>query len=256
MFYHAYGNYKASAFPHDELKPLSCCGDSSFYGGLSLTMLDVLDTLAVVGDATNFTLAVDDVGKLQNFDIDSTVSVFETNIRVLGGLLAAHMLAADPDLRLYGYDTTAEEEEAEEAEAEQEQEEDEEEKVRGRVGFGSSESESELKPRRRKVYDGCLLRLARDVADRLLPAFDTPTGIPYGSINLRHGVKSGESTDVCTAAAGTFTLEFGVLTRLTGDAVYESRARAAARAIFALRSSLGLVGAHVNIVTGKWTQVR
>eukprot|EP00897_Mesotaenium_endlicherianum_P005501 jgi/Mesen1/497/ME000104S10588 len=43
-------------------------------------------------------------------------------------------------------------------------------------------------------YDGELLRLAEDLGHRLLPAFDTPTGIPYGSINLKHGVAHDETT--------------------------------------------------------------
>ena len=36
------------------------------------------------------------------------------------------------------------------------------------------------------AYDGCLLRLAVDLADRFMPAFDTPTGIPLSWVNLRH----------------------------------------------------------------------
>ena len=146
MFYHAYGNYMEHAFPHDELKPLSCHGDSSFYGGLSLSMLDALDTLAVLGDAENFTLAADHVGLRKDFDVNVSVSVFETNIRILGGLLSAHMIAADSSLEMYG-------------------------RVSGSTAI--------------KPYDGFLLRLAVDLADRLVPAFNTPTGIPYGSINLK-----------------------------------------------------------------------
>lgn len=34
-------------------------------------------------------------------------------------------------------------------------------------------------------YDGALLRLGVDLADRLLPAFDTPTGVPLSWVNLR-----------------------------------------------------------------------
>lgn len=34
-------------------------------------------------------------------------------------------------------------------------------------------------------YSGGLLRLATDLGDRLLPAFDTPTGIPLSWVNLR-----------------------------------------------------------------------
>lgn len=34
-------------------------------------------------------------------------------------------------------------------------------------------------------YNGCLLRLAEELGDRLLPAFDTPHGIPLSWVNLR-----------------------------------------------------------------------
>lgn len=57
--------------------------------------------------------------------------------------------------------------------------------------------------------DGPLLRLAEDAATRLLPAFDTPTGMPYGTVNLRYGVPQGETSITCTAGVGTFLIEFG-----------------------------------------------
>lgn len=63
--------------------------------------------------------------------------------------------------------------------------------------------------------------MAEDVARRLLPAFDTPTGMPYGTVNLRTGVPEGETTVTCTAGVGTFILEFGTLSRLTGDSIFE-----------------------------------
>lgn len=69
--------------------------------------------------------------------------------------------------------------------------------------------------------NGPLLRMAEDVARRLLPAFDTPTGMPYGTVNLRSGVPEGETTVTCTAGVGTFILEFGTLSRLTGDFIFE-----------------------------------
>lgn len=69
--------------------------------------------------------------------------------------------------------------------------------------------------------NGPLLRLAEDVAKRLIVAFDTKTGMPYGTINLRHGIPEGETTVTCTAGIGTLILEFGTLSRLTGDPLYE-----------------------------------
>jgi hypothetical protein len=35
--------------------------------------------------------------------------------------------------------------------------------------------------------DQVFLNKARDIADRLLPAWDTPSGIPFNVINLAHG---------------------------------------------------------------------
>jgi hypothetical protein len=64
------------------------------------------------------------------------VHVFETTIRVLGGLLSGHvLLQEDPGL------------------------------VPG--------------------YDGVLLRAAQDLGDRLLAAFDTPSGLPGGHVHLQ-----------------------------------------------------------------------
>lgn len=69
--------------------------------------------------------------------------------------------------------------------------------------------------------NGPLLRLAEDVAKRLIVAFDTKTGMPYGTVNLHSGVPKGETTVTCTAGVGTFIVEFGTLSRLTGDPLYE-----------------------------------
>lgn len=69
--------------------------------------------------------------------------------------------------------------------------------------------------------NGPLLRLAEDVAKRLIVAFDTKSGMPYGTVNLRYGIPAGETSVTCTACIGTYILEFGTLSRLTGDPLYE-----------------------------------
>jgi hypothetical protein len=61
-----------------------------------------------------------------------------------------------------------------------------------------------------------LLRLAIDMGNRLLPAFDTATGIPYGTVNLHSGVPKGETELASTAGAGSLVIEFEVLSCLTG----------------------------------------
>ena len=57
--------------------------------------VDSLGTLAVMGNATEFKRAVKQVVDTVSFDKPSTVQIFEANIRVLGGLLSAHLLIED-----------------------------------------------------------------------------------------------------------------------------------------------------------------
>ncbi len=101
--------------------------------------------------------------------------------------------------------------------------------------------------------DGKLLRLAVKVAQKILPAFDTPTGMPYGTVNLKHGVPKGETTETCVAGVGTFLIEFASLSRLTGDPVYEKAAMRAMESLWQRRSDINLIGNHINIDSGKWT---
>ncbi|ERN01444.1 alpha-mannosidase I MNS4 isoform X1 [Amborella trichopoda] len=206
MFYHAFDGYMEHAFPLDELRPLTCSGEDSL-GSYALTLIDSLDTLALLGDSSRFTAAVEWIGQNLSFDINKTVSLFETTIRVLGGLLSAHLIASD-------YATGM--------------------KV--------------------DSYDDQLLHVAEDLGQRLLPAFETPTGIPFGSVNLLYGVDEHESKITSTAGGGTLTIEFGVLSRLTGNPVFEKVTKNAVRGIWVRRSEIDLVGAHINVFTGEWTQ--
>jgi hypothetical protein len=192
----------------------------------------------------------------RGFDIDAKVQVFEITIRGLGGLLSAHLFAKNA---LPGLPAS-------------------------RSGF---------------QYRDELLHLAEDLGRRLLPALtQSPTGIPYPRINLRHGLPHGvknpryynrilgspqyqhdvepehpsekfwrhpspksvkrerpdeETTETCTAGAGSLVLEFTTLSRLTGDPVFEQAAKKAFDAIWRRRSGIGLVGAGVDAESGAWT---
>lgn len=53
LFYHSYDNYMEFAFPMDELKPISCVGSSDF-GNLSMTLIDSLDSLLILGNQSEF----------------------------------------------------------------------------------------------------------------------------------------------------------------------------------------------------------
>ncbi|XLU46614.1 hypothetical protein S245_041428, partial [Arachis hypogaea] len=57
--------------------------------------IDSLDTLALLGDRDRFATSIEWIGKNIRFDINKTVSLFETTIRVLGGLLSAHLIVND-----------------------------------------------------------------------------------------------------------------------------------------------------------------
>ena len=65
--------------------------------------------------------------------------------------------------------------------------------------------------------------------------------MPYGTVNLLHGVNPSETPVTCTAGVGTFILEFASLSRLTGNQTYEDLARRALQALWETRSNIGLV---------------
>ncbi|XP_055045000.1 ER degradation-enhancing alpha-mannosidase-like protein 2 isoform X1 [Misgurnus anguillicaudatus] len=205
MFYHAYNSYLENAYPYDELRPLTCDGQDT-WGSFSLTLIDALDTLLILGNHTEFQRVATLLQNTVDFDTDVNASVFETNIRVVGGLLSAHLLSKRAGMEV-------------------------------EVGWPCS---------------GPLLRMAEDAARKLLPAFQTPTGMPYGTVNLLKGVNPTETPVTCTAGVGTFILEFSTLSRLTGDPVFENVARKAIRALWKTRSNIGLVGNHIDVITSKW----
>ena len=224
MFMHAYDSYSAHGWASDVLAPISCQGEDG-WGGIALTLLDTLDTLAIMNNASEFERGVRYCVEQLSFDKDETVSLFETNIRALGGLLSAHVFASGamlaqapftdlilphihrffphlpPHYSLLTFDF---------------------------LQTHNSVSSPLLTPRvpwrdqtlmlldraapfandglfslqlcsylRLPImllssfagYSGThgfgLLPLARDLGERLLPALETESGIPYGSINLR-----------------------------------------------------------------------
>lgn len=220
-------------------------------GNFSLTLIDVVDTFIVLDDRPGFERAVKNIIQHVSFDVDTKPQLFETTIRVLGGLLSGHIFASKTE-----------------------------------------------QPFHLPWYRGELLDLAYDLGNRLMPAFQTPTGLPYArvsptlphhgcgsqdqQVNLRRGVMKGETWDTCehdssihqaclivgggAAGAGTLILEFGTLSRLTGDDKFEKAARKvyqfplpnkvhtdleqAFYGIWNRRSDIGLVGNTINTLTG------
>ena len=293
LFYHGFENYMTHAFPEDELRPISCkpltrdrenpvhVEVNDPLGNYSLTLIDSLSTLAILASSPSrskynkpLRLFQDGVRDLvaqygdgsdglsgqglraRGFDLDSKVQVFETAIRGLGGLLSAHLFAVG-ELPIRGYQPS-----------------------QGQAAYAQAWHKEEHAGKKQGIiwpnafeYDGQLLRLARDLGNRLLPAFWSSTGIPYPRVNLRHGIPfylnsplntsndtgqcrassaPHEITETCSAGAGSLVLEFTVLGRLTGDARFEELAKRAFWAIWRRRSSIDLIGSGIDAESGNW----
>ncbi|KAK1320413.1 Mannosyl-oligosaccharide 1,2-alpha-mannosidase MNS1 [Acorus calamus] len=192
---HAWNSYVTYAWGNDELQPQSKNGVNSF-GGLGATLVDSLDTLYIMGLHKEFDKAREWVANSLDFNKDYDASVFETTIRVVGGLLSAYDLSGD------------------------------------------------------KLF----LEKAKDIGDRLLPAWDTPTGIPYNRINLAHGRPHNHGWtggDSILADSGTEQLEFIALSQRTGDPKYQEKAEKTISQIQKNFPSDGLLPIYINPHSGQ-----
>ena len=195
-FLSAWSAYRRLAWGRDELRPLSGTGSDFFIGGvpLGLTIIEALDTLYLMELDDELAAGIDWISGSLNFDRNASVHVFESIIRLVGGLLSGYHATGAP----------------------------------------------------------VLLDKARDVADRLLPAFTkSPTGMPYRYVNLRTGAVRGNQVPL--AEIGSNITEFGYLSQLTGDRRYVDAGKRALRAVWDRRSGLNLVGTTLNVDSGNWT---
>ncbi|KAF5204870.1 Mannosyl-oligosaccharide 1,2-alpha-mannosidase MNS3 [Thalictrum thalictroides] len=93
-FIHAWSGYTKYAMGYDELMPLSQRGTDGL-GGLGATVVDALDTAMIMG-ANDIVLEAGtwiEKQLLQRITAKGQVNLFETTIRVLGGLLSAYHLS-------------------------------------------------------------------------------------------------------------------------------------------------------------------
>ncbi|KAI9094578.1 glycoside hydrolase [Phlyctochytrium arcticum] len=152
----------------DEIRPEAKI-PHNWYGGSSFlsTPVDSLDTLHIMGLTSRYKVAKQMVLDKLNYEIDTHINVFETTIRVLGGLLAAYELDGDDRL----------------------------------------------------------LALAKQLGDKLIGVFDTPTGLPIGHWNMKKGNPEGPmGSTVNLAEIGTLQVEFQYLSDVTGDPKYAEKA--------------------------------
>jgi mannosidase alpha-like ER degradation enhancer 2 len=99
--------------------------------------------------------------------------------------------------------------------------------------------------------DKRFLNLAEDLGNRLLPVFNSPTGLPYRYVNLKTGKVSKPISN--PAETGTLLIEFGTLSKLTGKPIFFEKAKRALVETYNRRSKIGLVGEWINVETGEWT---
>lgn len=198
VFLHAWKGYRKFAWGHDELKPLSRSFSEWF--GLGLTLIDALDTMWILGLKKEFEEARKWVSQKLDFQKDVDVSLFESTIRILGGLLSAYHLSGD----------------------------------------------------------SLFLRKAEDFGNRLMPAFKTPSKIPYSDVNIGTGVAHPPrwTSDSTVAEVTSIQLEFRELSRLTGDRKFQEAAEEVTRHIHSLPGKKdGLVPMFINTHSGLFTHL-
>nr|XP_019957933.1 PREDICTED: endoplasmic reticulum mannosyl-oligosaccharide 1,2-alpha-mannosidase [Paralichthys olivaceus] len=195
-FRHAWKGYKDFAWGHDELRPISKSYGEWF--GLGLTLIDALDTMWILGLKEEFEEAKAWVATELTFNKNVDVNLFESTIRILGGLLSTYNLTGDT----------------------------------------------------------LFLDKAKDIGSRLMPAFNTPSKIPYSDVNIGKGTAHPPrwTSDSTVAEVTSIQLEFKELSRLTQDPQYEAAVDEVMNQVHKLDGKLdGLVPMFINTNSGQFT---
>lgn len=204
MMKHAWDNYATYAWGKNELRPISRKGHSASVfgsGNFGATIVDGLDTLYIMGFDEEFKKGRDWVEQNLNLTGAYTeLSVFETNIRFIGGLLSCYALTGDLMFR----------------------------------------------------------DKALHIAEKLLPAFNTPSGIPHALINVGTGASKNyawaSSSASILAEFGTMSLEFNYLSDVTGNPIFRQKVEKINQVLRQAERSDGLYPNYLNPKTGRWGQ--
>ncbi|KAJ7394206.1 Mannosyl-oligosaccharide 1,2-alpha-mannosidase IB [Desmophyllum pertusum] len=201
MMEHAWSGYVNHAWGGNELRPISKTSHAaSIFGASSMgaSIVDALDTLYIMGMKEEFERARKWVATSLNFNHASDVSVFETVIRFLGGLLSAYAFSGDEVFKVK----------------------------------------------------------AKEVGDKLLPAFNSPTGIPWAMVNFASGSGHnwGWASGGCSILAefGTLHLEFVYLSKITGDPIYAKKVYRVREVLDQIDKPNGLYPNYLNPRSGVW----
>jgi hypothetical protein len=190
----------------DIYNPVSQKGSQMSPRGLGWMIVDSLDTMMIMNLTSQLANARQWVHTL-NYDQEYDVNVFETTIRMVGGLLSAYYL----------------------------------------------QEVLQLVPSDSKDKD-MYLEKATDLADRLIGAFESPSGVPYTAVNL-HDRKPNPPSDVefsSTAEVASLQLEMKYLAKLTGEAMYWEKAEKVMTVIEKNAAPDGLVPIFIDPISGKF----
>ncbi|KAL0570076.1 hypothetical protein V5O48_011883, partial [Marasmius crinis-equi] len=186
IFERSYNAYKKFAFGHDDLMPLTG-GFNDGRNGWGASMVDAMSTMSIMGLDDFFNEAVLFAGTIDfsKSQTNDTVSVFETTIRYLGGLLSAYELSGKQHSILL--------EKAKE--------------VADKMAFAWTGSvRSILAPKETQT----LIRLPTPFQNQ---------SVPFGHLNFASNQPVVGTSNI--AEAGTLDLEWATLTKYTGNATYE-----------------------------------
>eukprot|EP00758_Cryptobia_borreli_P005850 Tbor_TRINITY_DN5003_c0_g1::TRINITY_DN5003_c0_g1_i1::g.13974::m.13974/K01230/MAN1; mannosyl-oligosaccharide alpha-1,2-mannosidase len=172
---HSWNGYKTFALGHDDFRPQTKTpnnwnNEPGQENGVGMTLIDAVTTLQVMGLDDEVAIALDYIRDKLHFSVDVVLTVFEANIRLLGGLLSIYELTGE----------------------------------------------------KHKF----ILDRAKELGDILLKSFDTSSGIPHGSINLKSGDHFYQPWDGGSsglAEIGTLQLEFRTLSYHTKDPIYDMK---------------------------------
>ncbi|KAM3614500.1 uncharacterized protein V6R79_015478 [Siganus canaliculatus] len=202
MMKFAWDNYKRYAWGKNELRPLTRNGHiGNMFGGLrGASIVDSLDTLYIMGLMDEYNDAKEWVQSSLDLNSNGEASLFEVNIRYVGGLLSAYYLTGE------------------------------------------------------EVFKNKVMELG----EKLLPAFNTPTGIPRGVINLGSGTSwswgwasAGSSI---LAEFGTLHLEFVHLSELSKNPIYTEKVMNIRKLLNKIEKPHGLYPNFLSPVSGNWVQ--
>ncbi|KAF8880626.1 glycoside hydrolase, partial [Infundibulicybe gibba] len=199
-FQHAWGAYERDAFGSDEYHPIRHQGSNlSKSGGIGYTIVDAIDTMLIMGLHSEYSRARQWIQDELTFEREGNFNVFETTIRVLGGLLSVYHLSSDD---LY-------------------------------------------------------LQRAIDLAERLSSAFESPSGLPFPSVDLskRKGLPDTYSPQlVSTAEASTLQLEFRYVAELARNETYWHKVEKVMSLINAAMTDHHLVPIYMSANQGTFLQ--